>query len=121
MISPPCARLSTERHNRPCPAPSIPGKDQHPVRAFFREVTMPAFFAGYEIVAQTKNFLVTCEDDADARVRAQNIGYTCEADLARLNDLFSTNFEAGKTSPHGIWVVVLKHDPTSGANGSNYG
>ena len=82
---------------------------------------MPNYFAGYEIVAQTKNFLVTCEDDADARVRAQNVGYTCEADLARLNDLFSTNFEAGKSSPHSVWVVVLKDDPTSGANGWNYG
>jgi hypothetical protein len=82
---------------------------------------MPDYFAGYEIVARTKNFLVTCEDDAGARVRAQNIGYTCEADLARLNDLFSTNFEAGKSSPHSIWVVVLKDDSTSTANGWNYG
>ncbi len=82
---------------------------------------MPDYFAGYEIVARTKNFLVTCEDDADARVRAQYIGYVCEADLARLNDLFSTNFEAGKSSPHSVWVVVLKDDPTSSANGWNYG
>ena len=82
---------------------------------------MPNYFAGYEIVAQTKNFLVTCEDDPGARLRAQNIGYSCEADLARLNDLFSTNFETGNTSPHSIWVVVLKDDPTSNSNGWNFG
>jgi hypothetical protein len=82
---------------------------------------MTDYFAGYEIVANTTNFLVTCEDDAGARLRAQSIGDICEADLARLNDLFSTNFEAGKTSPHGIWVVVLKDDPTSKYNGWNYG
>ena len=82
---------------------------------------MPSYFAGYEIVTSTRNFLVTCEDDPDARVRAQQIGSSCEADLARLNDLFSTNFETGNTSPHTIWVVVLKHDPSSNANGWNYG
>lgn len=82
---------------------------------------MVSYFSGYEIVAQTKNFLVTCEDDAGARQRAQSIGTTCEADLARLNQLFSTSFEAGKSSPHGIWVVVLKDDPTSTSNGWNYG
>ena len=82
---------------------------------------MPSYFAGYEIVTSTRNFLVTCEDDPDARVRAQQIGSSCEADLARLNDLFSTNFETGNTSPHTIWVVVLKHDPSSNANCWNYG
>src|ERR1043166_5575934 len=82
---------------------------------------MPSYFAGYEIVAQTKNFLITCEDDPDARSRAQNVAGSCESDLARLNDLFSTNFETGKTSPHSIWVVLLKDDPTSNANGWNYG
>src|SRR5260370_2817821 len=82
---------------------------------------MPSYFSGYEIVAQTKNFLVTCEDDSGARQRAQNISFTCEADLARLNKLFSTNFEAAKTSPHSVWVVVLKDDPTAAANGWNYG
>ncbi len=82
---------------------------------------MPNYFSGYEIVAQTKNFLVTCEDDVGARQRAQYIGFTCEADLARLNQLFSTNFEAGKSSPHGVWVVVLKDDPTATYNGLNYG
>ena len=82
---------------------------------------MPSYFSGYEIVAQTKNFLVTCEDDSGARQRAQAIGFCCEADLARLNQLFSTNFEAGKSSPHTVWVVVLKDDPTATANGWNYG
>lgn len=82
---------------------------------------MTDYFAGYEIVAQTPNFLVTCEDDVGARLRAQYISSSCEEDLARLNDLFSTNFQAGKTSPHTIWVVVLKDDPTSGKNGWNYG
>jgi hypothetical protein len=82
---------------------------------------MPDYFAGYEIVAQTKNFLITCEDDPGARQRAQNIGYVCEADLSRLNQLFSANFEAENTSPHSIWVVVLKDDPTATANGWNFG
>ncbi len=82
---------------------------------------MTDYFAGYEIVARTRSFMVTCEDDADARVRAQNIGRTCEGDLARLNDLFSTNFETGKSSPHTIWVVVLKDEPTSTSNGWNHG
>lgn len=82
---------------------------------------MTDYYAGYEIVAQTPNFLVTCEDDVVARLQAQYISSTCEEDLARLNDLFSTNFQAGKTSPHTIWVVVLKDDPTSEANGWNNG
>src|SRR3984893_16289573 len=82
---------------------------------------MPDYFAGYEIVANTKNFLVTCEDDFGARQRAQYIGATCEYDLSRLNDLFSTNFEAGKSSPHGVWVIVLKDVPASNSNGWNYG
>ena len=82
---------------------------------------MTDYFAGYEIVAQTKNFMVTCEDDTDARQRAMNIAGICESDLAQLNDLFSTNFEVGKTSPHTIWVIVLKDDPTSNSNGWNYG
>ncbi|MFK4719379.1 hypothetical protein ABIE89_000479 [Bradyrhizobium niftali] len=82
---------------------------------------MPGFFSGYEIVAETKNFLVTCEDDPGARQRAQSIGATCEADLFRLNQLFSTNFAAGMSSPHSIWVVVLKDDPSATANGWNYG
>jgi hypothetical protein len=82
---------------------------------------MPDYFAGYEIVAQTKNFLITCEDDPGARQRAQNIGHACEADLSRLNQLFSANFEAENTSPHSIWVVVLKDDPTATANGWNFG
>jgi len=82
---------------------------------------MPAYFGQFEIVAQTPNFIVTCVDDAEARARAQNVAVTCEADLVRLNDLFSTNFEAGNTSPHGIWVNVLKDLPSSGSNGWNYG
>ena len=82
---------------------------------------MPDYFSGYEIVAQTKNFLVTCEDDAGARQRAQYIGFTCEADLARLNNLFSTNFVAGGSSQHGVWVAVLKDDPAATYNGMNHG
>ncbi len=82
---------------------------------------MPSYFSGYEIVASTKNFLVTCEDDSGARQRAQYIAATCEYDLSRLNDLFSTNFEAGNTSPHSIWVVVLKDNPASTFNGVNHG
>ena len=35
---------------------------------------MPDYFSGYEIIAETKNFLITCEDDPGARQRAQNVG-----------------------------------------------
>jgi hypothetical protein len=82
---------------------------------------MTEYFAGFEVVARTPNFILTCEDDVGARLRAQCISNTCEEDLARLNDLFSTNFQAGKTSPNTIWVVVLKDDPTAEENGWNYG
>lgn len=84
---------------------------------------MPDYFAGYEIIpgGQTKNFLVTCDADPGARQRALSIAQTCESDLARLNDLFSCNFESGNTSPHSIWVVVLADNPSSNANGWNYG
>lgn len=85
------------------------------------ERAIPSYFGNYEIVAQTKNFILTCDDDPEARLRAQNVAGVCEADLARLNDLFSTNFEAGNTSDHGIWVHALKDLPSSGANGWNYG
>ncbi len=82
---------------------------------------MPGYFSGYEIVAETTNFLVTCENDPGARQRAQSIAAVCETDLFRLNQLFSTNFAAGMSSPHSIWVVVLKDDPSATANGWNYG
>ena len=82
---------------------------------------MPNYFGQFEIVAQTKNFMVTCDGDAEARVRAQNVAGVCESDLRSLNDLFSTNFEAGNTSDHTIWVNVLKNDPTTNFNGFNYG
>jgi hypothetical protein len=82
---------------------------------------MPGTFAGYETIAQTKNFLVTCESDPEARVRAGYVADTCEADLAMLNTLFSTNFEAGNTSKYGIWVIVLKDQQSSSSNGWNYG
>lgn len=82
---------------------------------------MTDYFAGYEIIAQTKNFLVTSEADPGARQRAGYIAQSCENDLARLNDLFSTNFEAGNTSPHPIWVIVLVDDPSANFNGLNYG
>ena len=64
---------------------------------------MPNYFGQFEIVAETKNFIVTCDGDAEARVRAQNVAGVCESDLRLLNDLFSTNFEAGNTSDHTIW------------------
>jgi len=82
---------------------------------------MPNYFGQFEIVAETKNFIVTCDGDAEARVRAQNVAGVCESDLRLLNDLFSTNFEAGNTSDHTIWVNVLKHDPATTSNGFNYG
>lgn len=34
---------------------------------------MTDYFAGYEIDAQPPNFLVICEDDVGARLRAQSI------------------------------------------------
>jgi hypothetical protein len=82
---------------------------------------MTDYFAGYEIIASTKNFLVTSESDPGARQRALYIGGVCDSDLAQLNDLFSTHFEAGTSSPHTIWVNVLQDDPTSPSNGWNYG
>ena len=57
---------------------------------------MPNTFAGFEIVSQTKNFMVTCDPDPEAKIRAINVSETCESDLAQLNTLFSTNFEAGR-------------------------
>jgi len=81
---------------------------------------MPDYFAGYEIVASTPNFLITCEDDNGARQRAQAVAAVCEYDLKRLNDLFSTNFQTGNTSEHTVWVVVQKASP-AGSGGSNYG
>jgi hypothetical protein len=70
---------------------------------------MPDYFDGHEIVAQTKNFMVTCDDNSEARFRAQKVAAVCEADLASLNDLFSTNFEVGNTSDYTIWVHALTH------------
>ena len=81
---------------------------------------MTDYFQGYEVVAQTENFFITCEDDTDARQRAISVESCCESDLAQLNELFSTNFEFGKTSPHKIWVNVLINDPKSTSNGWNY-
>src|SRR5437870_12317657 len=80
---------------------------------------MPNYFGQFEIVAETKNFIVTCDGHAEARVRAQNVAGVCESDLRVLNDLFSTNFEAGNTSDHTISVNVMKHDPTTPSNGFN--
>jgi hypothetical protein len=82
---------------------------------------MPGTFVGYEIVASTKNFLITCEDDVVARNQATAIGYICESDLTLLQDLFSTEFQYDKTIDHGVWVNVLKDDPTRTWNGQNYG
>ena len=81
---------------------------------------MPNFFGPYEIVAETKNFIVTCSSDNDSRTRAQNVAAVCEYDLSLLNDLFSTNFEAGNTSEHTIWVNAIQAQST-GPNGFNYG
>ena len=36
---------------------------------------MPGTFVGYEIVASTKNFLITCENDVVARNQATAISY----------------------------------------------
>jgi hypothetical protein len=82
---------------------------------------MPNYFAGFEIVSQTKNFLVTCANDAGARERARFVASICEADLTRLEGIFSTNFQTGETHDYSTWVNVLTPDPASGANGFNYG
>ena len=82
---------------------------------------MPDNFQGYEIVSSTNTFLVTCEDDFLARNQALAISYICEPDLTRLEQLFSTEFQAGKTIDHGVWVNVLKLDPGRTWNGVNYG
>ncbi len=49
------------------------------------------------------------------------MGSVCESDLRSLNDLFSTNFEAGNTAEHSIIVHVSKDDPKTTFNGLNYG
>src|SRR5262245_23127143 len=82
---------------------------------------MPNHFAGYEIVAETKNFLITCEEDPAARERAAFLSYTCEADLTRLEQIFSTKFQAGETHEFGTWVNVLVPPPNRRPNGFNYG
>jgi hypothetical protein len=82
---------------------------------------MAGTFAGYEIVASPKNFLITCEDDVVARNQATAISYICESDLTLLQDLFSTEFQYDKTIDHGVWVNVLKPDATRGWNGRNFG
>ena len=73
------------------------------IEGIFAPDILADMFAGYEIVAETKNFLITCADDPDARDRAKWISYTCEADLARLQFLFTTNFQVGDTHEFGVW------------------
>jgi hypothetical protein len=82
---------------------------------------MPDTFQGYEVVASTPNFLITCENDVVARNQALSISYICESDLKRLEELFSTEFQYGKTIDHGVWVNVLKDDPVRTWNGLNHG
>src|SRR5258707_15083511 len=82
---------------------------------------MAGTFAGYEIVASKKNFLITCEDDVVARNQATAVSYICESDLTLLQDLFSTKFQYDKTIDHTVWVNVLKDDPARTWNGLNYG
>ena len=82
---------------------------------------MPGTFAGYEIVASTRNFLITCENDVVARNQATAISYICESDLTTLQNLFSTEFQYDKTIDHGVWVNVLKDDPARTWNGQNHG
>ncbi len=75
-------------------------------------------FAGMPIVADTGNFLITAfPGDADCDARARAIAGTCEADLARLEDLFNTNFHVGGRNEHGVWVRVMP-DPTPGRGGA---
>ncbi len=64
-------------------------------------------FAGFPIVASTKNFLITCaEGDADAESRAEAIGQSCESDLAQLEGIFSTSYQVGGRNRYATWVHV---------------
>ena len=80
---------------------------------------MPATFAGFPIVGQSKNFLITADDNTDANKRAAAIAQTCESDLSKLEKLFNTNFQVGDTHAYTVWVHVPA--PGSGGGASNYG
>jgi hypothetical protein len=80
---------------------------------------MPGTFFGYPIIAQTKNFLITSDDNADATERAQAIALICESDLTKLEKIFNTNFQTGDTHDYGTWVHVVA--PGAGNGADNYG
>lgn len=81
---------------------------------------MPFSFFGYPIIAQTKNFLITSDDNnADARERAQAIAACCESDLSKLEKIFNTSFQTGNTHDYSTWVHVVA--PGSGNGADNYG
>jgi hypothetical protein len=80
---------------------------------------MPGTFLGFPIVAQTKNFLITSDDNTDANARGVAIAGSCESDLLKLEKLFNTNFQTGDTHEFGVWVHVIAPGPAGGA--SNYG
>lgn len=69
---------------------------------------MPDNFQGYEIVSSTKNFLVTYEDDFLALNEELAISYIHQPDLTRLEQLFSTEFQAVKTVDHGVLSCSLE-------------
>src|SRR5450432_918267 len=80
---------------------------------------MPATFDGHTIIAMTKNFMITSDDDADSVERAQAIANVCESDLSRLEKIFNTNFQTGDTHDYTVWVQVWAPSASGGAN--NYG
>jgi len=82
---------------------------------------MTQYFDGFEVVSESKNFIITCVDDPAARQRAQDVSYTCEADLTRLEQIFSTNFQTGESHDYTTWVHVVTPLPGATANGMNYG
>jgi hypothetical protein len=76
-------------------------------------------FNGFEIVAATPNFLITCSpDDADCEARASAIAGTCEADLKALESIFNCNFQVGSGNEYGTWVNVTP-DTAGGQGGAS--
>jgi hypothetical protein len=79
-------------------------------------------FADMPIIAETGNFLITAfPGDADCDARARALADTCEADLARLEDLFNTDFHVGGRNEHGVWVRVMPAPAGGGGGASNRG
>jgi len=127
-VQDPLGSLSHPPNNDKCPIPVTPGRalDIQGAACLSSassrgDALSLGNFAGFPIVAETRNFLITCaEDDADAEARAAAIGETCEADLNELEWIFSTNFQVGGRNQHGTWVHVYA-GRSGGASNKGWG